>query len=57
MKKSKIKTQGFMLGTICIICGLTSFSNHPDWGIWVSISGTLIILLTILFQPSYKNEK
>lgn len=44
-KKSKC---WMILGNTLIIAGFTSFSNHPDWGIYCSVLGALITLTAFI---------
>ena len=43
------KRKGWIaFGNTLLITGFFSFSNHPDWGVWVSIIGFAISVFSLL---------
>lgn len=48
MKKENTKNKWLLFGVICIILGICSFSNHPNWGNWVTGFGVAIVIISFL---------
>ncbi len=51
VKKNTRQRPGWtVVGISLLIVGFTSFSNHPDWGVWVSVLGFAILIAITLFR-------
>jgi hypothetical protein len=49
IKKKVKKRKGWIaLGNTLFITGFLSFNNHPDWGVWCSVIGLMVALVSIL---------
>jgi len=49
MKEKETKNswlRGF--GIICVILGITSFSNHPNWGKAITLFGAVLVCIVLL---------
>jgi len=48
MKKETIKNNVSYVGMLFIILGITSFSNHPNWGKAVTLFGTILVIISLI---------
>lgn len=45
MRRQNTKGKWLPFSLICIILGITSFSNHPNWGYALTLFGAATIIL------------